>query len=162
MQKFVTVDMYGGCSGVELKRNSEQRTLSTYKFYLSFENSLCPEYATEKIYKIINLKLTDNPPVPVVMGPNRSWYEKALPKNSFIHVDDFSNPKDLSQYLEYLNVEPDLYFEYLKWRRNYQLVHDPPLRCNLCEFLNNKTLKTDTEPIIISDFEQFWKKQECA
>ena len=162
MQKFAKIDTYGGCSGVELGHTEAQRILSSYKFYLAFENSLCPEYATEKIYKIINLKLTDNPPVPVVMGPNRSWYEEKLPKNSFIHVDDFPNPKDLSEYLKYLNTEHDLYFEYLTWRRNYRMVSDPPLRCKLCEFLNNKTLKPNKLPITISDFERFWKKHDCA
>ena len=61
-----------------------------------------------------------------------------------------------------LSAEPDQYFGYLNWRRNYKLGNDPLLRCNLCEFLNNKSLKHNEEPIIISDFEEFWKKHDCA
>jgi alpha-1,3-fucosyltransferase len=34
-----------------------------YKFYLSFENSLCSDYVTEKFWKILNFNI-----VPIVLG----------------------------------------------------------------------------------------------
>ena len=164
MQKITRVDIYGKCSGnLKLYRKPSievQNALSQYKFYLSFENSRCPEYATEKAYNILNLGITDNPPVPIVMGPNKSWYNKHLPKKSFIHVDDFDNPKDLSRYLENLNSKDDLYFEYLKWRRYYKHVHDSPVHCKLCDILVNNTFKQEKR-FVISDFESFWKKTDC-
>ncbi|KAK2169592.1 hypothetical protein NP493_1181g00027 [Ridgeia piscesae] len=68
----------------------------TYKFYLSFENSLCPEYVTEKLYRILNLNV-----VPIVLG--YSNYSAFLPPHSFIDVRDFDSPKKLAAYLTMLN-----------------------------------------------------------
>ena len=94
MKKTIPVNIYGKCSEntsslIPRKSEEEKQLLSQYKFYLAFENSKCPEYVTEKLYKIINSPISDNPPVPVVMGPKQSWYQDNLPTNSFIHVDDF-------------------------------------------------------------------------
>ena len=92
MQTIIPIDIYGKCSKrLSIKRaantdeqsilsHEEQNVLSLSKFYIAFENARCPEYVTEKLYKIINLQLTDNPPVPIVMGPNKSWYTEHLPE----------------------------------------------------------------------------------
>ena len=163
MQKVTKVDIFGKCSGtLDLSKQTadERQTLSDYKFYVAFENSKCPEYATEKVHKILNLGIWDNPPVPIVMGPNKSWYETHLPRQSFIHVDDFDNPKELGQYLVYLGSNDDVYFEYLKWRRYYQHTRDSTMRCKLCDMLVNNKLNQEKQ-VVISDFMAFWKKTEC-
>ena len=36
------------------------RTLAWHKFYLSFENSLCDDYITEKFFNILNSGLVDS------------------------------------------------------------------------------------------------------
>ena len=163
MQKTVDVDIYGKCFGKKLLEKEsieEVRTLSSYKFYLSFENSRCPEYATEKIYKVLNMKMLDNPPVPIVMGPNRTWYKNNLPQHSYIHVDDYKTPTELSNYLIYLNQEPDLYFEYLAWRRNHTKVEDSTLRCKMCnKLVEGGHIKEN--PHRIQNFELFWRKSDC-
>ena len=79
MQEVIKVDIYGHCGTLDLKKDAEMETLSKYKFYLAFENSKCPSYATEKLYRVINQDLSQSPPVPVVLGPNKTWYEEILP-----------------------------------------------------------------------------------
>ena len=62
-------------------------------FYLSIHN-----------LHILNATIVKSGTVPVVMGPPRRDYERLAPPNSFIHISDFDGPKDLTQYLIYLEV----------------------------------------------------------
>jgi len=39
-----------------------------------------------------------------------------LPPKSYIHVEDFKNPKELVEYLQYLDSNATAYAEYLEWR----------------------------------------------
>lgn len=38
------------------------------------------------------------------MGPARKSYERVAPPNSFIHVDDFTTPQQLAQYVQLLGT----------------------------------------------------------
>ena len=160
MKDVIDVDIYGNCGDLELTRGFESKVLSDYKFYLAFENSKCPDYVTEKLFRVINSDFSENPPVPVVMGPNRSWYEENLPTKSFIHVSEFATPEKLAQYLKFLSQHPNEYVEYLSWRRHYIKVCELPTKCQLCKHINNHQIKSDNH-IAIQDFESFWKKSEC-
>ena len=157
------VDVCGKCSGnLSLQRGSSQEgnQLSQYKFYIAFENSKCPEYVTEKLYKIINSDFLDNPPVPIVMGPDKAWYNQHLPEKSFIHVDDFADPEELGRYLKHLTYHNDKYIEYLNWRKHYKLVCKSPVRCKLCDMLIRSSFNPK-KVRVISDFEAFWKRAAC-
>ena len=56
LQKYITVDVFGSCSGTSAKSLSCPRNetcksiIKQYKFYLSFENALCEDYITEKYW----------------------------------------------------------------------------------------------------------------
>ena len=163
MSKVVHIDMYGKCSknfSIERGSTKEHEQLSQYKFYIAFENSKCPEYVTEKLYKIINLDISDNPPIPIVMGPNRSWYTQHLPKKSFIHVDDHHNPEEMGRHLKYLSSQDNLLMEHLNWRRSHKLVCESPMRCKLCDMLLMNSFDKQKN-LVISDFEEFWKRSKC-
>ena len=54
--------------------------------------------------------------VPVVFGPEKEDVLKIAPKNSFIFAEDFETPKDLVDYLDYLDGNDTAYLEYHKWR----------------------------------------------
>ena len=57
-----------------------------FQFYLSFENSLCADYITEKFFKVLQYNV-----IPVVMnGANMSTI---APPNSYIDMKDFANIK---------------------------------------------------------------------
>ncbi|XP_017383849.1 4-galactosyl-N-acetylglucosaminide 3-alpha-L-fucosyltransferase FUT5-like [Cebus imitator] len=111
LQAHLKVDVYGR-SHKPLPQGTMMETLSQYKFYLAFENSLHPDYITEKLWK----NAMGAWAVPVVLGPSRSNYEKFLPPDTFIHVDDFQSPKDLAQYLQALDKDHARYLRYFRWR----------------------------------------------
>lgn len=68
LQKHITIDIYGRCSGEFGKRRSCpggttcRDIIRQYKFYLSFENALCEDYITEKYWRHLGKSpLTKNP-----------------------------------------------------------------------------------------------------
>ena len=60
------VDIYGKCGLGAVPKNNPISPLLEYKYYLSFENSLCKEYVTEKFYKVLKL-----PVIPIVRGARK-------------------------------------------------------------------------------------------
>ncbi|RXG61142.1 Alpha-(1,3)-fucosyltransferase 6 [Armadillidium vulgare] len=97
LEKYINIDSYGHCGKLKCPGhfNNDCNLINPYKFYLAFENSNCKDYITEKAWWNSFEKET----VPVVMGTTKSNYEKLLPPNSFIHVDDFESPKHLADYI---------------------------------------------------------------
>ncbi|XP_026347126.4 4-galactosyl-N-acetylglucosaminide 3-alpha-L-fucosyltransferase FUT5 [Ursus arctos] len=84
--------------------------------YLAFQNSLHPDYITEKPWR----NTLDAGAVPVVMGPSRRNYEQFLPPDAFIHVSDFQSPKELAQYLLALDKDHARYLSYFHWRESWR------------------------------------------
>ena len=80
-----------------------------YKFYLSFENSLCSDYVTEKLFRKLSLDI-----VPVVMGG--ADYNKKAPPKSFIDVMDFESPGHLAEFLLDLDKNDEEYLSYFWWK----------------------------------------------
>lgn len=135
LQKFITVDLFGRC-GKPLPCESFMRSnkcLSSlakkYKFYFAFENSNCRDYITEKFFN----NALNNDILPVALGAHPSDYNDAAPPNSFVHVDDFSSPKELAEYLITLDKNDTLYNEYFAWKGTgtfYNTWKD--LFCRIC------------------------------
>ena len=131
LKKHIHVDIEGRCSGrgPSEKANSIRKdppifgkppstdtmsNINQYKFYLSFENTYCDQYITEKSYKVLN---DAGKTVPVVRGSGP--YHKHLPKGSYIDVADFPNPKALADYLHVLDKNDTLYNAYFKPREDF-------------------------------------------
>ena len=128
------VDVYGACESKRCPRNDTRRCMEMlsrdYKFYLSFENSLCYDYMTEKVFRYMFSGL-----VPVVRGGVN--YTKFLPPHSFINTADFKSPKHLGEYLLYLHKNHTAYLEYFQWRNYYYLDSRTKPLCELCKRLSN-------------------------
>jgi len=112
-----SIERYGNCfyNRDKLPDSRVGDFLQSKKFYLAFENSLhCKGYITEKFYRSSFLHNT----VPVVWGTRKEDYLRIAPPHSFIHTEDFSSPKELSEYLLYLDSNVTAYREYFRWRED--------------------------------------------
>lgn len=76
-------------------------------FYLSFENAVCPEYVTEKFFRMSELI------VPVVLS--RAVMPAWIPADSFLAASDFSSARHLAERMKEIVADPD---EYKKWARS--------------------------------------------
>eukprot|EP00026_Physarum_polycephalum_P006161 Phypoly_transcript_06202.p1 GENE.Phypoly_transcript_06202~~Phypoly_transcript_06202.p1 ORF type:complete len:603 (+),score=94.83 Phypoly_transcript_06202:168-1811(+) len=113
LQKHIKVDSLGKCMrNKNPTSNNKRDMIKNYKFLLSFENSNCNDYVTEKVYDGMYAGV-----VPVYMGaPN---VEDIIPFNhSIIKVSDFRSPKALAKYLLKLDKDEELYNSYL-WYKKY-------------------------------------------
>ena len=110
-----------------------------FKFYLSFENSLCKDYVTEKLYNFLKYGTI----IPVVY--NAADMRFFAPPNSFINVADFSNTEELAAYLHEVANNETLYTNYLKWYTDYDIEESfygtsyTKHFCTLCEQLTTGT-----------------------
>ena len=145
LRNYIPIDIYGNCGKTKYHVASKrvfQLLNNTYKFYLSFENSLCKEYATEKVFRILSQRINI---VPVVYGGAN--YEAMLPSHSFIDASQFSSPKHLALHLKELGSNETAYANYFTWREHYtcESKNDVQQRQYFCqksyEFFAGKTIK---------------------
>ncbi|XP_040262279.1 3-galactosyl-N-acetylglucosaminide 4-alpha-L-fucosyltransferase FUT3-like [Bufo bufo] len=116
LKEYLPIDVYGK-KHMKLSWDDFYQTISKYKFYLAFENSIYKDYITEKLWS----NAFDSWAVPVVLGTSRKNYERFLPGDAFIHVDDFSSPKELASYLLELDQDEERYKKYFYWRSHYRV-----------------------------------------
>ncbi|XP_042872436.1 alpha-(1,3)-fucosyltransferase C-like [Penaeus japonicus] len=109
LQDYMKIDVFGKCGPFTCRQNAicMQMLEKRYKFYLSFENSLCRDYATEKFFKILKLDI-----VPIVYG--LANYSAIAPPHSYIDALAFPTAKDLASYILYLDKNDTAYNEYFQ------------------------------------------------
>lgn len=134
LQDFIDVDIYGQCGNLTCPRFSKkcsEMLNATYKFYLSFENSLCLDYLTEKLYEPIESYV-----IPVVYsGADLSHF---LPPKSYINVEDFDTIEELANHLKFLSKNPKEYLKYFWWKRYYKVTKTSEFQlCEFCQKLND-------------------------
>ncbi|XP_048833588.1 alpha-(1,3)-fucosyltransferase 7-like isoform X2 [Brienomyrus brachyistius] len=117
LKKLIPVEVYGRWAKKPLNSDQLLPTISRCYFYLAFENSVYRDYITEKLW--YNAFLAGS--VPVVLGPPRANYEAFIPKDSFIHVDDFNSTEKLADFLKQLASDKERYGSYFRWRRDYDV-----------------------------------------
>ncbi|KAK8732039.1 hypothetical protein OTU49_007151 [Cherax quadricarinatus] len=136
LRKWIKVDQYGHCNSLKCERKDEKKCYamlsSDYKFYFSFENSLCRDYVTEKLFNILRLDV-----IPVVYGSAN--YSQHAPPHSYIDALSFPTAKALADYLIYLNNNDTAYNEYFRWKRFHRIPGWSTVAkpfCDLCERLH--------------------------
>ncbi|CAD5210189.1 unnamed protein product [Bursaphelenchus okinawaensis] len=112
LQSYVNLTLVGGCSKVDCDNTCLDKLIENHYFYLSFENSICDQYTTEKFFRFTKFI------VPIVL--KRSVVPKRIPHDIFIAVDDFNNVIELVNYLKMLVRTPKEYKKYFEWAK-----HDP-------------------------------------
>ena len=125
-----------------------------YKFYLSFENSICEDYITEKFFSIMQLTNI----LPIVYGGAN--YSKIAPRHSYIEANNFK-PKELAIFLLKLDANDTLYDQYFWWKDEYRMNAGTKQMaaqafCDLCEKLHK-----DSSVKTIDDISYFFDETEC-
>jgi hypothetical protein len=125
MSKYIDIDIYGKCGKYTFDDNN-----------LTFENSLCKEYTTEKLFSLFQ---EDFNIIPVVRGAPD--IVSIVPSNTYISTSDFNSPKSLALYLSKVASNETFYLSFLKKKDRFG-VRDITLynygMCSLCRQLNNK------------------------
>ncbi|XP_064489678.1 alpha-(1,3)-fucosyltransferase C-like [Ornithodoros turicata] len=150
LREVVDVDIYGKCGQYSCSpsqsRECYELLSERYYFYLSFENSLCRDYVTEKYYNMFAYDV-----VPVVMG--NANYTAFSPPGSFIDALSFDSPRDLGTYLlKTVNLWKN-YSSYFEWRREYRVLsRNHRVACDLCV-----KIYTDIHvPKVYDDVNKWW------
>ncbi|XP_029965330.1 alpha-(1,3)-fucosyltransferase 4-like [Salarias fasciatus] len=117
LAQHVQVDVFGR-AGEPIPPGGRRvvHLIRRYRFYLALENSQHTDYITEKLWNAVR-----GGAIPVVLGPSRKNYERFLPPEAFIHVDDFPTVQELAQYLLKVKDSPSLIQMHLSWRRDYSV-----------------------------------------
>ena len=129
------VDIFGTCLGQKCPKYPQSCTdlNSTYKFYLSFENQLCVDYVSEKVYKVMKDIV-----IPVVF--NGAEMSRFLPPKSYIDANDFATPRELANYLNFLSDHREEYVKYFWWKKHYRIDRSSHTLCDICKKINEPDL----------------------
>ena len=148
-QKYAQVDIFskgGRCGGKDMCPREKNENVcydnieKNYKFYFSFENSICRDYVTEKFFEMMERNI-----VPVVLGG--ADYAAIAPQHSYINALDYT-PHELATYLTELDRNDTLYAEYFWWKPHYRVrnLYDTNREafCDLCEALHTSSVTQRT------------------
>lgn len=70
------------------------------------------------------------------MGAHPDDYKKVAPLNSYIHIEDFSSPQQLAEYLNLLNENDRLYNNYFQWKGTGEFINTY-FFCRVCALLHS-------------------------
>ncbi|XP_018055295.1 PREDICTED: alpha-(1,3)-fucosyltransferase C-like [Atta colombica] len=152
LSKHIDVDVYGRCGKFNCYNKDCFKDVieANYFFYLSFENSFCDDYVTEKLVNPFRHNV-----VPVVYGSAN--YSRFAPPNSYVNALDFESPKELAAYLKYLSLDLQRYQSFLQWKKYYRVRGGTERAvCTLCEVLHKQK-----KPKLYSDLSDWYAKDKC-
>ncbi|XP_077490700.1 alpha-(1,3)-fucosyltransferase C-like [Amblyomma americanum] len=133
LRKVIGVDVFGKCGDLVCQPKASDVCLKeaarNYSFYLSFENSMCLDYVTEKFYRTLLFDI-----VPVVLGGAN--YSRLAPPGSYIDALQFDSPEALGEFLANVAARPDWYDSYFLWKEHTELKYEN-VACKLCAKLHD-------------------------
>ena len=105
-----------------------------YKFLIAFENSIFPEYVTEKIWHAY-LSQT----IPIYYGTS-DVYDQVPGANTFIDARKFDGPQQLAEYINKIEQDDTLYKSFFNFDINQTLnfqrnCPQESLGCAMCKHL---------------------------
>ncbi|XP_036454731.1 alpha-(1,3)-fucosyltransferase 7 [Colossoma macropomum] len=127
------IEVYGRWNGRPLSNKALLPAISQCLFYLAFENSLYRDYITEKLWR----NSLQAGSVPVVLGPPRANYERLVPRDAFIHVNDFRSVKELAAFLKRLASDRQSYESYFRWHDSHKVKTFTDWTERLCTICSN-------------------------
>lgn len=156
LQEFIDVDVFGECGTALCPDNVDCVAFvqQNYWFYLAFENSLCVDYITEKVYKVMDMIL-----IPVIYsGVELSRF---LPPKSYIDANDFATAQDLANHLKFLTQNPLEYVKYFWWKGKYKITERNGIfnPCEICQKISEPNLLTKRQ--VYEDFRAWYAKDVC-
>lgn len=160
LKKYIKVDVYGKCGHFKNCTKEEgvnclKTIAKDYKFYLSFENSICKDYMTEKVFAWYNNMNI----ITVVRGARN--YTALLPAHTYIDAHNFSSIKDLGMFLRQLGSNKKEYIKYLREKDKYLAQGLRPevqkTYCELCKRLHN----IDNYRKVYKNINTWWFDKTC-
>lgn len=146
LMKRVKVDSYGKVlnnrklAAPDEGPDTMRAVMARYKFSLAFENSIAPDYVTDKFFDPLRAGT-----VPIYLGaPNVA--ELAPGECCSINVVDFQGPVERADHLNHLNENDDAYRAYFAWKsrgltRRFR-AHTEAVRrhflCRLCDRVEHR------------------------
>ena len=136
LQTYFEVDIYGDCGNLTCHKNDKKcNNLHKYWFDFSFEDSICPDYLTEKVYKKMNQNV-------LLVVFNGAELNKFLPPHSVIDANSFKTVDDLANYLIYLTNNPEEYVKFFWWKKFYYTQTSAKLNYHkICSAINKSSSK---------------------
>ncbi|UYV79482.1 FUT11, partial [Cordylochernes scorpioides] len=129
LSKYIQIDSYGEC----LQNKTLPKHLSTsenfnstefldyisqYKFHLAFENAICDDYISEKLFRALHVGS-----IPIYRGSPS--VEDWLPSTtSAILTHDYLNPKELAKDILRIDQDDELYNTYLNYKEPDGFAND--------------------------------------
>ena len=115
LMRHMNVDSYGRCLRNrtlpgDAGRSTKLATIARYKFTLAFENSIAPDYVTEKFFDPLVAGS-----VPVYLGAPEVAAFAPGPR-CFIDATDFDGPAALARHLQRVAADEDAYARLLAWK----------------------------------------------
>ncbi|KAG8184589.1 hypothetical protein JTE90_005203 [Oedothorax gibbosus] len=121
LMRLLPVDSYGGCLRnaplpLPLRTTDTHHSpllmdfIARYKFHLAFENAICEDYVTEKLFRALHVGS-----VPIYRG-SPSMLDWAPSPTSVVVADHFRGPEELARFILRLDADDTLYDAYLAWK----------------------------------------------
>ncbi|XP_053616797.1 alpha-(1,3)-fucosyltransferase C-like [Plodia interpunctella] len=148
----MSIDTFGVCGTKQCPKDRMEECLDLvereYYFYLSFENSICEDYVTEKV-----LHAFLHYSVPIVYGGAN--YSRFLPPGSYINAYDES-PERVADLVYEAVKNRKVYENYFRWHNNYvyKPTDDIGDVCTLCEMMNTPMANRS-----VKKFRKWWNPE---
>jgi alpha-1,3-fucosyltransferase len=154
LSKLMDVDIVKPCNkkGCPISNDLATKFNTTYKFIAVFENSLCDDYLSEKVFIAMEHYV-----IPIVYSGVE--YEHYLPHHSYIDANHFESVEKLADHLKMLSSNPNEYIKYFHWKTYYRALYSVDF-CGLCVDMHKPNHHERIS--IYNDIEKWWLKGFCS